>query len=78
LTAFLIYSAAAVLWLILAFMPWFIYAELKRQGRARSDEALKIISRLVRIANSPSGWAVDNVSGIQAKIDANTAEEGST
>ena len=69
----LIDCAAVVLWLILAFMPWMIYGELKRQGKAREEEALKIISLLVRIADSPSDRAVDNASSIQAAIDAKTA-----
>ncbi len=63
---FLVCTAATVLWLILAFMPWFIYAELKRQGKAREEEALKIISLLVRIAGSPQDRSADAISDIQA------------
>ncbi len=66
----LIYLAAAVVGLILAFMPWFIYAELKRQGKAREEEALKIISLLARIANGKGEQSADDAALMQARIDA--------
>lgn len=70
MTEFLTYLAATVLGLIVAFMPWFIYAELKQQGKARSEEALKIISLLGRIAGSPQDRNADYATGLQAVIDA--------
>lgn len=72
--ASIIYFAAAVLGLILAFMPWMIYNELKRQGEARRDEALKIISLLVRISGTGCDRNADDITGIQAAIDAKNAK----
>lgn len=65
-----IYFAAAVVGLILAFMPWLIYAELKKQGEERRAEALKIISLLGRTAGQPVNRNADDVASIQAAIDA--------
>lgn len=66
----LIMIAAAVLGCVLAFMPWLIYAELKRQGKAREAEALRIISLLARIAGGVPDRAEDEAARIQARIDA--------
>lgn len=50
---FFLCVAAVTLGVILAFMPWLIHDELKRQGKERRDEALKIISLLVEITGGP-------------------------
>ncbi len=68
--ASVIYFAAAVLGMILAFMPWLIYNELRRQGEERRAEALKIISLLGRVAGPPSERSADDAASIQAAIDA--------
>lgn len=76
MTEVLIYSAAAVLGLILAFMPWFIYAELKRQGKAREEEALKVITLLARIAGNVPDRAADEAARMQASLDMKSVGTG--
>lgn len=74
----LIYLAAAILGLILAFMPWLIYNELKRQGEARREEALKIISLLSSLANRPTDAqrSAEESARLQAIIDTRNAKGG--
>ena len=42
----ILYVVGLVIALILAFMPWAIYIELKSQGRARSAESRQLIALL--------------------------------
>ena len=73
----LVYIVAAVLSVWLAFVPLMILNELKRQGEERRSEALKIISLLVRIADSPQDKSAGAAARIQAAIDARNGKVGS-
>ena len=46
-----VYIVAASVSVWLAFVPWMILCELKRQGKERRADALKIISLLAAEAN---------------------------
>lgn len=68
----LLSGLGAVVGVILVFMPWMIYNELRRQGEARRAEALKIVSLLSALSNRPTDAerAIAEASRLQAIADA--------